>query len=273
MHAFRWLRWPVSCAPHCHSPRIPSAPGQRAFERQEARKPWTLRLTSSLAILRANLSLHSTAFRHALRLSACIAIGVAAGRGMGLIRPYWIPMTIAIVLKPDFSSTFSRGVLRLGGTYVGLLVATGLFHVMRPTEAAQVALLAAFTFLCRCFGPANYGILTAAVSGLVVLLIAVTGVAPQQVIGPRALNTTFGGLLALIAYAVWPTWERTQLPEGMAAMLDAYRQYFRELTRAYLGTSGNVAELEQLPPGSSCSAHEYGSVRGALSGRAWRCAG
>jgi uncharacterized membrane protein YccC len=218
--------------------------GQRAFERQEARKPWTLRLTSSLAILRANLSLHSTAFRHALRLSACIAIGVAAGRGMGLIRPYWIPMTIAIVLKPDFSSTFSRGVLRLGGTYGGLLVATGLFHVIRPAEAAQVALLAAFTFLCRCFGPANYGILTAAVSGLVVLLIAVTGVAPQLVIGPRALNTTFGGLLALIAYVVWPTWESTQLPEGMAGMLDAYRRYFRELTRAYLRTSGNVGELE-----------------------------
>jgi uncharacterized membrane protein YccC len=87
--------------------------GQRAFERQEARKPWTLRLTSSLAILRANLSLRSPAFRHALRLACCIAIGVALGRSQGLVRPYWIPMTIAIVLKPDFSTTFSRGVLRL----------------------------------------------------------------------------------------------------------------------------------------------------------------
>ena len=114
-------------------------------------------------------------------------------------------MTIAIVLKPDFSTTFSRGVLRLAGTYVGLIVTTGLFHVLHPTEALQISLLATFTFLCRCFGPANYGILTTAVSSLVVLLIAVTGVAPQQVIVARGLNTTVGGLLALIAYAAWPT--------------------------------------------------------------------
>ena len=40
-------------------------------------------------------------------------------------------MTIAIVLKPDFTATFSRGVLRLSGTYLGLLVATGLFHFFR----------------------------------------------------------------------------------------------------------------------------------------------
>ncbi len=160
------LRAAVSLASHS------IGAGQRAFERLEARKPWTLRLASSLAILRANLSLHSTAFRHALRLACCIAIGVSLGRGMGLLRPYWIPMTIAIVLKPDFSSTFSRGVLRLAGTYVGLILATGLFHLVSPTAALQIALVAAFTFLLRCFGPANYGILTTAVSALVVLLVA-----------------------------------------------------------------------------------------------------
>jgi uncharacterized membrane protein YccC len=232
------LRSAVSLASHS------IGEGHRAFELQEARKPWTLRLTSSLAILRANLSLHSAAFRHAFRLACCIAISVAMGRGLGLLRPYWIPMTIAIVLKPDFITTFSRGVLRLAGTYVGLIVATGLFHVMSPTLALQIALLAVFTFLCRCFGPANYGILTAAVSGLVVLLIALTGIAPQQVIVPRALNTTAGGLLALVAYVVWPTWERTQLSEAMAALLDAYRQYLRTLKQAYLGPKGGPVELE-----------------------------
>ena len=220
------LRSAVSLASHS------IGAGQRAFERQEAKKPLALRLTSSLAILRANLSLHSAAFRHALRLACCMAIGVALGRAFGLLRPYWIPMTIAIVLKPDFSTTFSRGALRAAGTYAGLIVATGLFHVMHPAAALQIVFLAAFTFLCRCFGPANYGILTAAVSGLVVLLVALTGVAPQEVIVARGLNTTIGGLLALVAYVVWPTWEREQLPEGMAAMLDAYRQYFRALTRA-----------------------------------------
>jgi uncharacterized membrane protein YccC len=234
------LRSAVSLASHS------IGAGQRAFERQEARKPFALRLTSSLAILRANLSLHSAAFRHALRLATCIAIGVALGRSLGLVRPYWIPMTIAIVLKPDFSATFSRGVLRLAGTYAGLGVATGVFHAMQPAAAMQIALLAVFTFLCRCFGPANYGLLTAAVSGLVVLLIALTGVAPQGVIVARGINTTIGGLLALTAYAVWPTWERARLPEAMAAMLDAYRAYFRALTRACFEGGRTPHELESL---------------------------
>lgn len=232
------LRSAVSLASHS------IGPGQGAFQRQEARKPLALQLTSALAVLHANLSLRSPAFRHALRLACCVGLGVALGRGAGLVRPYWIPMTIAIVLKPDFTTTFSRGVLRLAGTYAGLLIATGLFHIIHPDEATQVALLAVFIFLCRCFGPANYGILTTAVSGLVVLLIALTGVAPQPVIGARALNTTIGGLMALIAYTVWPTWESTQLPEAMAALLDAYRQYVRELTRVYAvcGAGSNPGE-------------------------------
>jgi uncharacterized membrane protein YccC len=234
------LRSAVSLASHS------IGAGQRAFERQEARKPWTLRLTSSLAVLRANLSLQSTAFRHALRLACCIAIAVGLGRSFGMLRPYWIPMTIAIVLKPDFSSTFSRGVLRLAGTYAGLIVTTALFHVMSPSEAVQVGMLALFTYLCRCFGPANYGLLTAAVSGLVVLLIALTGIAPQGVIAARALNTSIGGVLALVAYTVWPTWEGTQLREAMAALMNAYRQYFQTLTQAYLGGGGGAAELDAL---------------------------
>jgi len=42
-------------------------------------------------------------------------------------------MTIVLVLKPEFAVTFSRGVLRIAGTMVGLLLATALFHFCRFT--------------------------------------------------------------------------------------------------------------------------------------------
>jgi uncharacterized membrane protein YccC len=234
------LRAAVSLASHS------IGAGRRAFERQEARKPLALRLTSSLAILRANLSLDSAVFRHAVRLAVCIAAGVAIGRSQGLLRPYWIPMTIALVLKPDFSTTFSRGVLRLAGTYAGLGIATELFHLLHPAAESQIALLAVVTILYRCFGPANYGILTATVSALVVLLIALAGVSPRPVIVARAINTTIGGLLALSAYTLWPTWERRQLPEAMAALLDAYRQYYGVLMKTYLDHEQPEDELDNL---------------------------
>jgi len=143
-------------------------------------------------------------------------------------------MTIAIILKPDFTSTFSRGLLRLGGTLAGLALATGLFHFLAPGLAADVALIAVFAFLIRCYGPANYGVLVTALTALVVLLFALIGSAPAAVMMARGLNTAAGGVIALTAYWLWPTWERTQISETVADMLDSYRVYLQAVRDAYL---------------------------------------
>jgi uncharacterized membrane protein YccC len=204
----------------------------------ESPEPWRLRFSGRLAKLEANLSLDSTVFRHALRLALCLGIGDALGRAASLQRTYWIPMTIAIVLKPDFTATFSRGVLRIMGTFAGLVLATALFHFVHTGVATDIALLAVFTFLLRWIGPANYGIFVTALSALVVLLIATTGVSPQEVIVARAINTAVGGALAMLAYAVWPTWERTQVGPALAEMMESYRAYFGAVVRALAGESG-----------------------------------
>jgi uncharacterized membrane protein YccC len=208
--------------------------GARDFEKREAGQPWSLRLGGVLAILRANLQLNSAAFRHAVRLAVCVVLGTIGGHALNWRHSYWLPMTIAIVLKPDFTATFSRGLLRLGGTVAGLVLATGLFHFLSPGLAAKVGMIAVCAFLLRCFGPANYGVFVTALTALVVLMFAVTGVAPAQVIVERGLNTAAGGLIALAAYWLWPTWERTQVSEILATMLESYRLYFRAVASAYL---------------------------------------
>jgi uncharacterized membrane protein YccC len=220
--------------------------GAVAFEQSEAKQPWRLRVSGRMATLRANLTLKSAACRHAVRLAACIAVGDGLVRGLDWPRPYWVPMTIAIVLKPDFSATFSRGVLRLAGTLAGLGVATGLFHLLSPGIGMQVALITVMVFIMRCFGAANYGILVAAVTAYVVLLFAMLGIAPKGVMVARGINTVLGGAIALLAYWIWPTWERTQVAESMAQMLDAYRNYFRTIRESYLRGDGSLAsELDR----------------------------
>ncbi|MDQ6760326.1 MAG: FUSC family protein [Acidobacteriota bacterium] len=208
--------------------------GLADFERREARQPWTLRFAGSIATLRANLSLDSASFRHAVRLAVCIGISELLGGMLGWQRSYWMPMTIAIVLKPDFSSTFSRGVLRLAGTFVGLLLMTALFRFITPHPPLEVVLIALTVFILRAYGHTNYGVLVAAVSALVVLLFALSGVHPKVVIAARAWNTAVAGTLALLAYAAWPTWERTQVAEALARLLDAYFQYLQVVANAYL---------------------------------------
>jgi uncharacterized membrane protein YccC len=207
--------------------------GALAFARSEAAMPWRLRAGGSLSTLRANLNFRSTVFRHAVRLAACVAAADALGRLLGSNRSYWLPLTVAVVLKPDFSTTFSRGLLRLGGTFAGLTLATILFHVLPRTLPVEITLIMVTTFLLRWTGPAHYGVLAVTVSELVVLLVALTGVAPGAVIMARARNTALGGILALLAYWLWPTWERTRVPEIFGRTMDAYRIHFDFITRAF----------------------------------------
>jgi len=234
------LRFAVELAAHA------TPGGLTTFESAEAKRPWRLRLAGVLAILRANLNWRSSNFRHAVRLAVCVTLGIAVGRALDVRRSYWIPMTVAIVLKPDFASTFSRGVLRVLGTLAGLACATALFHVMDPGPAILIILIGVFAFMLRCFGPANYGIFAAAISALVVLLFAATGIAPQMVISARAANTLAGGAIALAAYLAWPTWERTQIRQVLAIMLEAYRRYFQLVCQGYLTPSVSASrELDR----------------------------
>jgi uncharacterized membrane protein YccC len=220
-----------------------SPAGAATFAKRESAQPWSMRFTGARAKLRANLTLESAALRHAIRLGACVALGEAVAHAVDWQRSYWIPMTISIVLRPDFTGTFSRGVLRLAGTLFGLALATLLFHALTPSIGIQVALIFLLTFLMRSLGPANYGVFVTALSALIVLLIAMTGVAPAQVIAARGANTFAGGVIALLAYALWPTWERRLIGEALAHLLDAYRRYFDAVRDSYLepGDSGQAA--------------------------------
>ncbi len=205
--------------------------GAEEFARSELAPPLKLQVRSWLDTLAANLHIQSPAFRHGIRLAICVAIADVIGRSMSVQRNYWLAMTVAVVLKPDFTSTVSRGVLRLCGTFAGLVLATVLFHLFPSSAFTQLVLVTAFMFLMRYAGPANYGVFSVAISGLIVFLIAATGVAPSQVVAQRAINTAAGGLFALIAYLLWPTWERSQVSDTIADMIDRMRDYFRLVAR------------------------------------------
>jgi uncharacterized membrane protein YccC len=221
--------------------------GMQASKRREQALPWRMRVTSFLPRLEANLTLRSAVFRHGVRLAIGVALAETLSRNLETPRAYWLPMTTVLVLKPEFAVTFTRGLLRIAGTIVGLFLATALFHFLPVGVGLEVVLTGAFVFLLRWVGPANYGIFGIAVSALVVLMIAITGVDPKDVILARGINTVLGGGLALLLYAVWPTWERTQFGEMMARLLDSYRVYFAKVVDALEGREGATpAELDRL---------------------------
>ena len=200
--------------------------GELRLEAHDARLPRELRPRNALAILRANLRLSSIACRHAIRCAVCLAIAVAGERALGISHGYWIPMTTAIVLKPDFAGTFSFGLLRVIGTLLGLALTTALLHFAFGGDWQRVALFALLCFGFRQLTTMHYGLGVMLLTGLIVVLLTFEGISPSETMAARALGTSLGSALALLAYIAWPTWERGRVRSALAEMIEAYQRYF-----------------------------------------------
>ncbi|MDW2980910.1 FUSC family protein [Rhodanobacter sp. KK11] len=205
--------------------------GELRASAAETRLPPSLRSNSPWATLRANLTPRSVAFRHAVRMAVCLTAALWLSRLLQLPHGYWLPMTAAIVLRPDFAATFNFGLLRVLGTVLGLVLTTVLLHVTPDEPWAHLALMAVLCVAFRYLAGAHYGIAVAALTGAVVILLSFDGVNPGLAVSDRVLNTALGCGMALLAYVAWPTWERGRARTALAVMLDAYASYLHALAQ------------------------------------------
>ncbi|ULU24743.1 FUSC family protein [Dyella terrae] len=193
--------------------------------------PAALRSSSARATLRANLTPHSVAFRHAIRTAITLSATLLVSRELGLPHGYWLPMTAAIVLRPDFAATFNFGLLRVVGTVLGLVLTTALLHFTPHDPWAHLALMAVLCMGFRYLATAHYGVAVAALTGTVVILLSFEGVNSSDAVLDRVINTALGSGMALLAYVLWPTWERARARAALSDMLDAYADYLNALAR------------------------------------------
>ncbi|HET8583613.1 MAG TPA: FUSC family protein [Jatrophihabitans sp.] len=182
-------------------------------------------LRDPIAILRANLSPESAVLRHAVRLAVLVAGSDLALRLAEVYRGYWVPLTLLVVLRPDFAATLQRAVMRVAGTIVGLLAATVLVHWVPGGAWWQVLLIAVLAFGMRFAGPGNVALSAVCLSGLVVVLLEINGVSAHTTVVNRAFATLGGGALAVLATLALPAWERRFVPGRLAELLTAYRNY------------------------------------------------
>lgn len=203
--------------------------GELRASAAETRLPAALRSSSARDTLRATLTPRSMAFRHALRMAVSFSAALLISRLLSLPHGYWLPMTAAIVLRPDFAATFNFGLLRVVGTVLGLLLTTALLYVTPNQPWAHLALMAVLCMGFRYLATAHYGLAVSALTGTVVILLSFEGVNPGTAVVDRVVNTVFGCGIALLAYVAWPTWERARARPALADMLHAYANYLLAL--------------------------------------------
>jgi len=204
------------------------------------RRPGTevLRLGDRLEMLRANLTLGSEACRHAIRLAGTLALAAGVSHLVPLGHGYWLPMTVMIVLKPDFAATASRGVARSLGTLVGAALVTAVLAGLRPGPDALIGLTVGLYWAAITLLFANYAAFSICVASLVVALLAFTGQPEVALAADRAVYTLGGGFLALVAYLAWPTWERAVVAERLATLVETDARYGRAVLAAWADPSG-----------------------------------
>ncbi|MCQ4213054.1 FUSC family protein, partial [Streptomyces longispororuber] len=191
-----------------------------------------------VAAVRKEVRPGSPILRHATRVTVVAVIGYLLGNALPFGHGYWAPMAAVMIMRPDFSQTYSRAVARFGGTLVGVALATGVVQLTTPDTYLSAAL--AVTCACLMYLLMRTGQLAAqaCVAAYVVFLLGMGGETWDQTVPERVVLTLVGGLLAMLSYALYPAWETPRLRTRLADWLTALGGYAAAVVGHYAHPEG-----------------------------------
>ncbi|WP_406059529.1 FUSC family protein [Streptomyces sp. NBC_01077] len=202
-------------------------------------RPTLVRLAPIVvAKARAELRRDSPILRHAIRVSVVTAAGYLLGAVLPFGHGYWAPMASVMVMRPDFSQTYARSVARFGGTLVGVALATAVVQTAHPDVYLSAGLAVVCAFAMYLLMRTGYAAAQVFVAAYVVFLLGMEGAGVTQTVRDRVLLTLIGGLLAMLAYAVYPAWETPRLRGRLADWVASVGRYAAAVTARYADPAG-----------------------------------
>ncbi|WP_415328249.1 FUSC family membrane protein [Chryseobacterium sp. MMS23-Vi53] len=188
-------------------------------------------------VLKNNISLSSSHFRHALRITIALLLGYAFSlfQFIGIGHTYWILITIVAILKPAYSITKQRNLLRLYGTIAGAVIAYGILHFVNVGEVLFTVLLLSM-IMCFSFLKGKY--FWAVLFMTIYVFLSFNFLSPGNVniiFRDRIVDTIIAGVItSLVAYIVLPVWEHTQNLELMKKTAECNLAYFQNVISKFL---------------------------------------
>ncbi|BEV03887.1 FUSC family protein [Chryseobacterium gambrini] len=188
-------------------------------------------------VLRNNISLSSSHFRHALRITIALLLGYLFSlfQFLGIGHTYWILITIVAILKPAYSITKQRNLLRLYGTVAGAVIAYGILHFIHINEVLFTILLLSM-IMCFSFLKGKY--FWAVLFMTIYIFLSFNFLSPGKVniiFKDRIVDTIIAAIItSLVAYIVLPVWEHTQNLDLMKKSAEANLSYFQSVISKFL---------------------------------------
>lgn len=198
---------------------------------------------TSFELIRDEFHPGSPVFQHALRLAVTGVIGQVVGLLMGdwlgskdmlAGHGFWVVVAAALIVFPDYGSTFARGISRTIGTIAGAALGIVLSFLPFTPELRTPVLHGILLFVLYC------GYLVFRSCGQAYTMFWVVTWISCMTVGPlgattRGVATVVGCLLAFLAYVLAPTWQRRMITErihdwahALAGRLDALIAYWNE---------------------------------------------
>jgi hypothetical protein len=162
------------------------------------------------------------------RMSVCLGLATAATVALhGQSHSFWLPLTVAVIIRPEYASIFVRTVNRLCGTLIGAAGAALVLAVISPGAwvAVAAALALAFAVLTS---PKLYAFSVIGITASA-LLSSCIGSSDEVLPMLRVLDTVLGAAIALVVgYLLWPRARRLSESGRLRTAIDAADVYLAD---------------------------------------------
>jgi len=183
----------------------------------------------SPALVIENITLKSSQFRHALRVTIAMLIGYFVSLFYPLGHGYWILLTIVTILKPAYSISRTRNMQRLLGTVTGVIFSFAFLYFISNSTLAFLLMLSAM-IIAYSLLKLNYYISCICITIYVIISFHFLNNSSFNVIVvDRLIDTIIGCIIAfVVSIFVFPLWEYRQTKELIIAFVSANRRYFNK---------------------------------------------
>ncbi|POY39540.1 FUSC family protein [Flavobacterium alvei] len=185
-----------------------------------------------------NFSFSSLEFRHSLRITTTLLIGLIIGKVLPFENVYWILLTIVVIMRPGYGLTKERTLNRFIGTLIGGVLGFAVL-TFEPSTPILATLTILFLILGLTFNPSNYKIGTSFITLHVIFIFAILNPSDGNIILYRVLDTFVGAILAILAnHFLWPYWESLNTNENIKNSIEANKNYLKQISILYNNKQG-----------------------------------
>lgn len=182
-----------------------------------------------LAVARSAFT--ADALANGVRMALCL--GAATAVTVALSRPahgFWLPLTVAVIVRPEYASVFIRTVNRLAGTVVGAAIAAVLLWMLPPGLGVAAAAAVALS-LAVCTAPKLYALYVIGVTTSTLLAASIGRVQPILPL-VRVTDTVIGAAIAVTCgYLLWPGARQLPGPARLDRAVHAGQAYLAEAAK------------------------------------------